>query len=88
MTYHATISVTLRPSILDPEGKAVHQALQNLGQTSIANVRVGKRFEMDIEADTESEAYRIAETACENVLANPVMENYAIEVEAPAGISA
>lgn len=83
-TYHATISITLRPSILDPEGKAVHHALQNLGHTEVSDVRVGKRIELTLDAETEAAARRIAETACESVLANPVTENYAIAIDTPA----
>lgn len=86
-TYYATISVTLRPSILDPEGKAVRQALRNLGQTEVSDVRVGKRIELTIEADTEDAAHRVAETSCEQVLANPVTENYEIELRAAASAS-
>lgn len=83
-TYHATVAITLRPSILDPEGKAVHQALRNLGQTSVQEVRVGKRIKLTIEADSEDAAYRVAETSCEKVLANPVTENYEIELTTAA----
>ena len=79
-TYCATISVTLRPSILDPEGKAVHHALKNLGHTDVQDVRVGKRIELMLDVDSEDEARDTAETACESVLANPVTENYAIEI--------
>ncbi|MGM0706419.1 MAG: phosphoribosylformylglycinamidine synthase subunit PurS [Bacteroidota bacterium] len=83
-TYHATIAITLRPSILDPEGKAVHQALQNLGQASVQKVRVGKRITLTIEAETKDAAYDVAETSCQKVLANPVTENYEIEIAAAA----
>lgn len=81
-TYRATISVTLRPSILDPEGKAVHQALQNLGHTTVEDVRVGKRIALTIEAEDEDTAYDVAETSCQKVLANPVTENYEISITA------
>ena len=86
-TYHATISVTLRPSILDPEGKAVHHALQNLGYTTVQDVRVGKRIELTLQADTEADARQTADAACESVLANPVTENYAIEISEASSVS-
>lgn len=79
--YKATISITLRPSILDPEGKTVHHALTNLGYDEIDQVRMGKRAEVWIEEDDEDEARRVAREACEKLLANPVTEDYEIELE-------
>jgi phosphoribosylformylglycinamidine synthase len=79
--YKATIRVTLRPSILDPQGKATQHALGNLGFGSVKQVRVGKYIEMQIEADSIEAATSIAEESCAKLLANPVMEDYAIDVE-------
>jgi phosphoribosylformylglycinamidine synthase len=78
--YKATISITLRPSILDPEGKTVHHALTNLGYTQVDEVRMGKRAELTIDTGDEAEARRIATEACEKLLANPVTENFDIEL--------
>jgi len=80
--YKATISITLRPSILDPEGKTVHHALTNLGYDQIDRVRMGKRAEVWIDEDDKEEARRVAEEACEKLLANPVTENFEIHLEA------
>lgn len=80
--YKATISITLRPSILDPEGKTVHHALTNLGYDQIDQVRMGKRAEVWIDEEDEDEARRVATNACEKLLANPVTENYEIHLEA------
>lgn len=79
--YKATISITLRPSILDPEGKTVHHALTNLGYEQVSEVRMGKRAEVWIETQDEEEARQVAEEACEDLLANPVTENYDIALE-------
>ncbi len=79
--YKATIFVTLRPSILDPKGKASLHALQSLGMNSIKGVRMGKLIEMDIEADSEDNARSIAADSCEKLLANVVMENYHIDIK-------
>lgn len=79
--YKATISITLRPSILDPEGKTVHHALTNLGYDQIDRVRMGKRAEVWIDEDDEEEARRVAKEACEKLLANPVTENFEIHLE-------
>jgi len=80
--YKATISITLRPSILDPEGKTVHHALTNLGYDQIDQVRMGKRAEVWIDEDDEEDARRVAEEACEKLLANPVTEDFEIHLEA------
>lgn len=79
--YKATISITLRPSILDPEGKTVQHALTNLGYDDISEVRMGKHAEVWIDVDEEGEARRLATEACEKLLANPVTENFEIELE-------
>ena len=79
--YKATIAITLRPSILDPEGKTVHNALTNLGYDSVDQVRMGKRAELWIAADSEERAREIATDACEELLANPVTENFEITLE-------
>lgn len=78
--YKANVHITLRKSILDPKGKAAHHALHNLGLKSVNNVRIGKFIEMDIDATDESTAMDIAESACEQLLANEVMEDYEIEL--------
>ncbi|WP_457652339.1 phosphoribosylformylglycinamidine synthase subunit PurS [Rhodocaloribacter sp.] len=79
--YKANIRITLRPSILDPQGKAVHHALKNLGFDTVDQVRMGKYVEMWIETDDEAEARRVAREACEKLLANPVMEDFDITLE-------
>ena len=80
--YKANVTITLRPSILDPQGKAVHHALESLGYDAVDRVRMGKFVELWIEAETEGEAAEIARAACDKLLANPVMEDYAITLEA------
>lgn len=80
--FKATIRITLRPSILDPQGKAIHHALDSLGYGGVQDVRAGKLIELWIDADGEAEAERVARTASEKLLANPVMEDFTVEVEA------
>ncbi len=79
--YKAKIEITLRPSILDPQGKATRHALHNLGYSGISDVRIGKMIELAIDAASGEEAHGIASEACEKLLANSVMENFAIEIE-------
>lgn len=79
--YKATVNVTLRKSILDPKGKATHHALQNLGLTEIENVRIGKLIKLDVNAESAERAKKIAEDACNQLLANEVMEDYTVTIE-------
>ncbi|MDR8392987.1 phosphoribosylformylglycinamidine synthase subunit PurS [Aliifodinibius sp. S!AR15-10] len=78
--YKAKVNVTLRKSILDPQGKAAHHALENLGLKEVNEVRIGKLIELDIEADSKEKAREIAETACTKLLANEVMEDFEITI--------
>jgi phosphoribosylformylglycinamidine synthase len=80
--YTAIIQITLRPSILDPKGKAAGEALSHLGYSAISNVRIGKYVRMSVDAPSEAEAYALAQQACEKLLANEVMEDFTITIEA------
>ncbi len=79
--YKANICITLRPSILDPQGKAVGHALETLGYDTIERVRMGKYVELWIDEATEKAAEHAARAACEKLLANPVMEDYSMVLE-------
>lgn len=81
VVYLAKITVTLRKSILDPQGKAVYHALEHLQMDSIREVRIGKFIEMKVDAGTRQDAERIVGEACQKLLANPVMEDFAFTVE-------
>jgi phosphoribosylformylglycinamidine synthase PurS subunit len=75
----ARIHVTLKDGVLDPQGKAIGHALGNLGFTGIGEVRQGKFIEIEI-AETDPERARAAvDRMCKQLLANTVIENYAIE---------
>jgi len=77
----ARVFVTLKPSVFDPQGTTVAEALHSLGYAAVKDVRQGKYFELDIDAGTADEARRIAGEAAETLLANPVIESYRIEVD-------
>lgn len=79
--YKAKINITLRKSILDPQGKASHQALQDLGMNEVKGVRIGKFVELEIEASDKDDAYNKAEEACRKLLVNEVMEDYKIRID-------
>ena len=78
----AKVYVTLKPSVLDPQGKAIHQSAETLGFRSIADVRQGKYFEITLKDDvTADDAMAAAEKIAADVLANPVIEDYRVEIE-------
>jgi phosphoribosylformylglycinamidine synthase len=77
----ARITITLRKSILDPQGKAVEHAIGTLNVGEVSGVRIGKHIEMMVEAHDAASARAIAETVCKKLLANPVMEDYHYELD-------
>ncbi len=79
--YRANVVVTLRKSILDPQGKAVHHALESLGLSAVADVRIGKFLELQVNGEDEQAVRRQVEEACRRLLANPVMEDYTFTIE-------
>jgi phosphoribosylformylglycinamidine synthase len=77
----ARVFVTLKPSVFDPQGTTVSDALHTLGYGAVKDVRQGKYFELDIDAATADDARRVAAEAADKLLSNPVIESYRIEVE-------
>ena len=74
----ATVLVRPRPGILDPQGQAVQSSLRHLG-FAVAEARVGKLVELEVDASDENEARSQLERMCEQLLANPLIESYEIE---------
>jgi phosphoribosylformylglycinamidine synthase len=85
MTFTAKIRVTLRPSILDPQGKAAHHALHQLGFHGVTDVRMGKYIEVRLEATSAEEARRVVAEAAAKLLSNAVMEDVTFELEEGVG---
>jgi phosphoribosylformylglycinamidine synthase len=84
----ARVFVTLKPSVFDPQGHTIAQALHSLGYGAIADVRQGKYFELDVKVATAGEARQLASEVADRVLANPVIESFRIELGSdPAGES-
>ncbi|MBU3741286.1 MAG: phosphoribosylformylglycinamidine synthase subunit PurS [Candidatus Kapabacteria bacterium] len=87
-TYTAHITVTLRRAILDVQGKTVEHALHSLHMPQLTNIRIGKYVEMSVQAPDAETAMELADEACSKLLANPVMEDYAIRIEEHEGAAA
>ena len=79
--YHSKILVTLRQSILDPQGKAVEHGVHSLGYDKVRNVRIGKFVEMNIDVPNREEAERVTSEVSRKLLANPVMEDFSFTIE-------
>jgi phosphoribosylformylglycinamidine synthase subunit PurS len=77
----AKVYVTLKPSVLDPQGKAIHHSVELLGFEKIEDIRQGKYFEIALDSGLTSEqAQATAERIAKDVLANPVIEDYKVEI--------
>lgn len=80
----ARVFVTLKPSVFDPQGRTIAEALHSLGYGDVADVRQGKYFELDLNVATSNDAEKLAAEVAGRVLANPVIESFRIEL-APDG---
>jgi len=78
--YVAHVTVTLRRSILDVQGKTVEHALHSLHMPALKDVRIGKHVELHVAAPDKDRATELVDDACRKLLANPVMEDYSIEI--------
>ena len=74
------VHVTLKPGVLDPQGKAIEHALQALGFAGVGGVRQGKVIELTLDEDDRARARESVEAMCRQLLANTVIEDYAIEM--------
>jgi phosphoribosylformylglycinamidine synthase len=78
MRHRFEVVVTLRPGLLDPQGKAIQGALPALGWTNVGEVRVGKHIELTIDADSTASARTQVEEMARRLLSNPVIEDFRI----------
>jgi phosphoribosylformylglycinamidine synthase len=77
----ARVFVTLKPSVFDPQGRTIAEALHSMGYAGVGEVRQGKYFELEIDAASADKAHAVASDVAEKVLANPVIESYRIEID-------
>jgi phosphoribosylformylglycinamidine synthase len=76
----ARVTVTLKNGVLDPQGKAIEGALSSLGFSGVSSVRQGKVFDVEIAGNDRAKAEGDLKAMCEKLLANTVIENYAVEL--------
>lgn len=75
----AIVCVTLKPDVLDPQGRAIQRACATLGYAAVTDVRQGKHFEVELATEDRAAAERLVRELCEKLLANPVIEDWRIE---------
>jgi len=76
----ARVYVTLKPSVFDPQGRTIAEALHSLGYAGVGDVRQGKFFELEVAAGSQDQARALAAEVADKVLANPVIESYRVEI--------
>ena len=79
--FKATINVTLKKSVLDPQGQTVLHALGTMGFNDAKNLRVGKFFELSLDADNRQKAEARIKEMCDKLLTNPVIEDYTFQLQ-------
>jgi phosphoribosylformylglycinamidine synthase PurS subunit len=81
----ARVFVTLKPSVFDPQGHTITEALHQMGYGGVGDVRQGKYFELDLDAASEESARALAAEVAHKLLANPVIESYRVEIDHAVG---
>lgn len=76
----ARVFVTLKPSVFDPQGRTIVEALHSMGYGGVGDVRQGKYFELDVDAADADAAKKMVSEVADKLLANPVIESYRIEI--------
>ena len=85
MEFKLNVVVTLKQSVLDPQGVTIKEALHHMQYDQVKDVRLGKFIEMTINANTAESARNLAEQACKKLLVNPVIETYSLTSVLPVG---
>ena len=76
----ARVFVTLKPSVFDPQGRTIVEALHSMGYGGVGDVRQGKYFELEVDAADAEAATKMVSEVADKLLANPVIESYRIEI--------
>jgi phosphoribosylformylglycinamidine synthase PurS subunit len=79
--FKATVFVSLKQSVLDPQGNAVQKALHSVGYEEVSGVRIGKYLELQLDTQDRNEAEQRVKQMCEKLLANTVIEDYRFDLE-------
>lgn len=80
MLYEVHVEITLKPTVMDAQGTTIEKALHKMGHANVSNVRIGKFVTMEIDGNDPESAREVAETMCKELLANPIIEQYHVQV--------
>jgi len=80
-----TVTITLKPGVLDPQGRAIESSLANLGHQDVRGVSTGRQFVLDIDEEDETRARQKTAKMCETLLVNTVIEDYEITCQVETG---
>jgi phosphoribosylformylglycinamidine synthase subunit PurS len=87
LSVRARVFVTLKPSVFDPQGRTIAEALHSMGYGAIGDVRQGKYFELELDTSTAEQAHALAAEVADKLLANPVIESYRVEIEGNGSVA-
>jgi phosphoribosylformylglycinamidine synthase len=85
--YLVEVEIMLKPTVMDAQGTTIERALHKLGHEGVRNVRIGKFVTLEIEAASQEMAHDAAETMCRELLANPIIEQYRVQVGAAEDVA-
>lgn len=80
MLFHVQVEITLKPTVMDAQGSTIERALHKMGHAGVGNVRIGKFVTMEIDAASADAARLAGEEMCRELLANPIIEQFAVHV--------
>ncbi|HAR63955.1 MAG: phosphoribosylformylglycinamidine synthase [Candidatus Margulisiibacteriota bacterium] len=84
MIFHVKVYVSIKESVLDPQGKTVNEALHHLGYPTVSKTRIGKYITFDIDSNSQLAAEAQIKEVCEKVLTNPIIETFTYDLSADA----
>ena len=85
MVYLVQVEIMLKPTVMDAQGTTIERALHKLGHAGVQNVRIGKFVTLEIDTNSVDQAREAAETMCQELLANPIIEQYHVLVNGTEG---
>lgn len=85
MIFHVQIEITLKPTVMDAQGTTIEKALHKLGHDQVSQVRIGKFVTLQLNADSTDSAMIAAQEMCQELLANPIIEQYVVRVSETGG---
>ncbi len=87
MLYEVHVEIVLKPTVMDAQGTTIERALHKMGHANVGKVRIGKFVTMEIDAEHTAAAREVAEAMCSELLANPIIEQFHVDVVEKASVA-